>query len=45
MSLKTIRKVPFIRGMLYQIAKWRVAEKIKEITPWLNPADNIIDIG
>jgi len=45
MSLKTIRKVPFIRAMLYRFAKWRVAEKIKEITPWLNPADNIIDIG
>lgn len=45
MSFKPLLKIRPLRWALYQLAAWRVREKIKEISPLLRARDRILDVG
>lgn len=35
----------FLHENLCRLAKWRVGEKLKELTPYFSPKDNLLDVG
>jgi ubiquinone/menaquinone biosynthesis C-methylase UbiE len=45
MSFQRISKLSFVREFLCQLAAWRVAEKLNELTPHLKSKDNVLDVG
>src|SRR5712664_2882752 len=45
MSFQRISKLPFLHENLSRLAKWRVVEKLNELTLYFSPKDNILDVG
>ena len=45
MSFKKILRFGPARRMLYRLARWRIQEKLAELTPHLTPREKILDIG
>lgn len=45
MSFGPLAGIPGVGTVLRGLARWRVAEKVREIEPLLRPRDRILDIG
>jgi ubiquinone/menaquinone biosynthesis C-methylase UbiE len=45
MSFTLLSRIPPLRWALYRLARWRVEEKLRDITPDLKPGDRILDLG
>jgi SAM-dependent methyltransferase len=45
MSFKPLRSIGPLREVLYCLARWRVQEKLAEISPYLTPETRVLDLG
>lgn len=45
MAFTVVRKIPLLRWVLLGLARSRVKEKIRAITPYLESGDKVLDIG